>query len=154
MMGGRENWEKAVRIDKYLVDLYNKIMEIVSDAISFLAVALDENKRDWVIEKTAGLTIISPEVLPYEIGNALIALRKKGRLNEQEIIRAFSVSQEIAVRLVSIKVHEALKTAIRCNVYAYDAYYLQCCIENSIPLISLDGRMCEAAKSLGIKVMV
>jgi predicted nucleic acid-binding protein len=129
-------------------------MEIVSDASAFLAVALNEKNRDWVIEKTAGLSILSPEVLPYEIGNALIALRKKGRLDEQEIIRAFGVSQEIAVRLVPIKVYEALKTALKCNVYAYDAYYLQCCIENSLPLISLDGRMCEAAKSLGIKVVM
>jgi predicted nucleic acid-binding protein len=143
-----------VDIDKSWSDLYNKIMEIVSDASAFLAVALKENNRDWVIEKTAGLTIFSPEVLPYEIGNALIALRKKGRLSEQEIIRAFGVSQEIAVRLVPIKVYEALKTAIRCNIYAYDAYYLQCCIENSLPLISLDGRMCEAAKCLGIKVVM
>jgi predicted nucleic acid-binding protein len=129
-------------------------MEIVSDASAVLAVVLNENNRDWVIEKTAGLSILSPEVLPYEIGNALIELRKKGRLSEQDIIRAFGVSQEIAVRIVQIKVYEALKTAIRCNIYAYDAYYLQCCIENSLPLISLDGRMCEAAKSLGIKVVV
>ena len=143
-----------MHIDKSSDDLYNKIMEIVSDASAFLAVALNENDRDWVIEKTSGLNILSPEVLPYEIGNALIAMKRKGRLNEQEIIRAFGISQKIAVKLVPIKVYEAIKTAIRCNVYAYDAYYLQCCVENSLPLISLDDRMCEAARSLGIKVVV
>jgi predicted nucleic acid-binding protein len=44
--------------------------------------------------------------------------------------------------------------AIRFNIYAYDAYYLQCCIENRLPLISLDNRMCDVARSLGIKVVV
>jgi predicted nucleic acid-binding protein len=129
-------------------------MDIVSDASAFLAVALNEDNRDWVIKKTSGLNLLSPEVLPYEIGNALIAMKKKGRLNEQAIMRAFGISQQITVRLVPIKVNEAIKTAIRCNIYAYDAYYLQCCVENSLPLISLDDRMCEAARSLGIKVVV
>jgi len=128
-------------------------MEIVSDASAFLAVALNEVDRDWVIEKTSGCSIISPEVLPYEIGNALIAVRRKGRLNDREILRAFDISQRIAVRLVPVKVRDAMKIAIRFNIYAYDAYYLQCCIENRLPLISLDDRMCDVARSLEIKVV-
>jgi predicted nucleic acid-binding protein len=128
-------------------------MEIVSDASAFLAVALNEVERDWVIERTSGSTIVSPEVLPYEIGNALIAMRKKGRLNTREILRAFDITQRIAVRLLPIKIHDALRMAIRFNIYAYDAYYLQCCTENGLPLISLDDRMCEIARSIGIKVM-
>jgi len=35
--------------------LYKCIMEIVSDASAFLAVALNEVDRDWVIEKTSAL---------------------------------------------------------------------------------------------------
>ncbi len=128
-------------------------MEIVSDASAFLAVALNEIDREWVIEKTSGYSIVSPEVLPYEIGNALIAMRRKGRLNDREILRAFNISQRIAVRLVPVEIPAAIKIAIRFNIYAYDAYYLQCCIENRLPLISLDGSMCGVAESLGIKVV-
>ena len=127
-------------------------MEIVSDASAFLAVALNEIDRDWVIEKTSALSIISPEVLPYKIGNALITVRRKGRLSDREVLRAFDISQKIAVRCAG-KVHDAMKMAIRFNIYAYDAYYLQCCIENRLPLISLDDRMCDVARSLGIKVV-
>ena len=43
--------------------------------------------------------------------------------------------------------------AILFNIYAYDAYYLQCCIENKSSLISLDNRMCDIAGNLGIKVV-
>ena len=128
-------------------------MEIVSDASAFLAVALNEIDRDWVIEKTSGFSIVSPEVLPYEIGNALITVRRKGRLSDREVLRAFDSSQKIAVRLVPVRVHDAMKMAIRFNIYAYDAYYLQCCIENRLSLISLDDRMCDVARSLGIKVV-
>jgi predicted nucleic acid-binding protein len=128
-------------------------MEIVSDASAVLAVALNERDREWVIEKTSGYSIVSPEVLPYEIGNALIAVRRKGYLNDKEILQAFSILQRIAVRLVPVEIHTAMKIAMRFNIYAYDAYYLQCCIENKLPLISLDDRMCDVAKSLTIKVV-
>lgn len=128
-------------------------MEIVADASAFLAVVLNESDRDWIIHKTTGQGIISPEILPYEIGNALIAVKRKGRLNDREILRAFGLSQRIAVRLVSVKIHDAMKIALRFNIYAYDAYYLQCCIENKLPLISLDDRMCDIAGNLEIKVV-
>jgi predicted nucleic acid-binding protein len=128
-------------------------MEIVSDASAFLAVALNEIDREWVIEKTSGYSIVSPEILPYEIGNALIAMKRKGRLNDREIFRAFNISQRIAVRLVPVEIHAAIKIALRFSIYAYDAYYLQCCIENRLPLISLDSHMCGVAESLEIKVV-
>ena len=128
-------------------------MEIVADASAFLAVVLNESDRDWVIHKTTGRGIISPEILPYELDNALIAVKRKGRLNDREILRALDLLQRIAVRLVSVKIHDAIKIALRFNIYAYDAYYLQCCIENKLPLISLDDRMCDIAGSLRIKVV-
>jgi predicted nucleic acid-binding protein len=128
-------------------------MEIIADASAFLAVVLDETDRKWVIEKTSGLALISPEVLPYEIANALSAMKKKGRLTEREALKAFNMSQSIPVRLVPIKIHDALKVAIKFNIYAYDAFYMQCCLEMKLPLISLDNRMCEVAKSLSIKVV-
>lgn len=128
-------------------------MEIVADASAFLAVVLDESDRDWIINKTLEGRIISPEILPYEIGNALIAVRKKGRLNDREVIKAYDISQRIAVRLVPVTIRDALKIAARFNVDAYDAYYLQCCIENKLPLISIDGRMRDVARNLNIKVV-
>ncbi len=128
-------------------------MEIVADASAFLAVVLNEDNRDWIIQRTAGKSIVSPEILPYEIGNALIAVKRKGRLDDREILRAFDLSQQIAVRLTSVKIHDSLKIALRFNIYAYDAYYLQCCIENKLSLISLDDRMCDIAENLGIKVV-
>lgn len=128
-------------------------MDIVSDASAFLAVVLDEESREWVIERTFDCTVISPEVLPYEIANALIAVKRKGRLTDREILKAFDISQRIPVRLVSVRVRDALRIAVRHGIHAYDAFYLQCCVETKLPLISLDNRMCEVAKSLSIKVV-
>lgn len=91
--------------------------------------------------------------MPYEIGNALIAVRKKGSLNDREVLKAYDISQRIAVNLVSVKILDAIKIALRFSMYAYDAYFLQCCVENKLPLVSLDDRMCVAARNLSIKVV-
>lgn len=136
-----------------LMSCTTKYMEIVSDASAFLSVVLNESDRKWVIDKTSGFALISPEILPYEIANALTAMKKKGRLTERETLRAFNISQRIPVRLVPVRIYDALKVAIKFNIYAYDAYYMQCCLEANLPLISLDNRMCEVAKSLSIKVV-
>jgi predicted nucleic acid-binding protein len=82
--------------------------------------------------------IVSPEILPYEIANALTAVKRKGRLNDREVLKAFELSQRIPVKQ---------------GIHAYDAFYLQCCLETKLPLISLDNRMCEVAKILAIKVV-
>ena len=128
-------------------------MEMVADASAFLAVILNEADRTWVIERTFGCAIVSPEVLPYEIGNALIAVRRKGRMTDGEVLKAFDASQRIAVRLMPVKIYDAMKLATSFKIYAYDAFYIQCCIEARLPLISLDIRMRDVAKKLGIKVV-
>lgn len=83
----------------------------------------------------------------------MIAVRKKGSLNNREVLKAYDISQRIAVNLVPVKILDAIKIALRFSMYAYDAYYLQCCVENKLPLISLDDRMCVAARNLSIKVV-
>jgi len=128
-------------------------MDVVSDASAFLAVVLDETSRDWVVGRTSDCSIVSPEVLPYEIANALITVKRKGRLTEREVVRAFDISRRIPVRLVPVRIGDALRIALKHGIHAYDAFYLQCCIETKLPLISLDNRMCDVAGSLSIKVV-
>lgn len=128
-------------------------MEIVTDASVFLAVVFNEPDREWILNKTIGAKLAAPEILPYEIGNAMMSMVKRRRITGQEAIAACEISQRIAVKLRQVRIHEAMKIAIRFNIYAYDAYYLQCCVESGAPLITLDGRMSAAAKNLHISVV-
>ena len=101
-----------------MIELYCCILNIVANASTFLAVILNESDRDWIISKTAECKIVSPEILPYEIGKALIAVRKKGRRNDREVLRAYDIAERITVRLVPVKIYDAMKIAIRFNIYA------------------------------------
>ncbi|MDT8376149.1 MAG: type II toxin-antitoxin system VapC family toxin [Mariprofundaceae bacterium] len=128
-------------------------MNIVSDTNIFLAVILDEPEKNNIIQLTSKANAISPEVLPYEVGNALSAMVKRNKLTKDEALLAFEGIKSIPVRLVSIDIRQALKLALAYNIYAYDAYFLQCAKQLSCPLITLDKRMKQVAYDLNIEVV-
>ncbi len=128
-------------------------MSIISDTNIFLTVALDEPEKGRIIQLTSGLDAIAPEILPYEIGNALSAMIKRKQITHDEALFAQKAASLIPVRLVSVDIQQALKIAIKFNIYAYDAYFLQCARAMSHPLITLDKRMKQVATKLNIEIL-
>lgn len=128
-------------------------MNIISDTNIFLAVVLGEPEKENIIQLTAKANVISPEILPYEVGNALSAMVKRKKLTKGEALAAFEGASSIPVRLVPVDIKQAVKLAFDYNIYAYDAYFLQCAKQLSYPLITLDKRMKQVAYDLKIEVM-
>ncbi len=129
-------------------------MEVVTDASALLAVVLDEPERRSIIDATEGATLISPLALPYEIGNALIAMRKRRKIEEEAILPAWRATQQIPVQLVPVEMEPALALALAYGIYAYDAYYLHCSLSHRRPLLTLDRKMREVAQELDIRLLV
>jgi predicted nucleic acid-binding protein len=128
-------------------------MEIVADTNTFLAVALDEPERAGIVRLTTGHDLVAPEVLPFEVGNALTALMKKGVLLAGEVGAVWDVVQAIPVDLRAVDVKEALGIAVRFGIYAYDAYFLECAVGLRLPLLTLDKGMKSVARELAIEVL-
>jgi predicted nucleic acid-binding protein len=128
-------------------------MNVVTDTNVFLAVALDEPEKEEIVRVTAGVDVVAPEILPYEVGNALSALVKRKALTPEEAFVALEITQAIPVRLIGVDILQALKVAADFNIYAYDAYFIQCARFLSCPIISLDRRMKQVAAELGIGVL-
>ncbi|SLM32715.1 Putative nucleic acid-binding protein, contains PIN domain [Desulfamplus magnetovallimortis] len=128
-------------------------MNIIADTNIFLAVALYEAEREQIIKLTIGHELIAPEILPFEIGNALSAMLKKHRITPDELIDTWDATQKIPVDLRSVDIREALAIASKFNIYAYDAYFLTCAISLRSPLMTLDRRMNEVGKLLGVHIM-
>ena len=129
-------------------------MNLVADTNIFLAVVLNEPERAHIIEVTSDAVLGAPEILPYEIGNALSAMIKRRQISKAEALVAEKAANLIPpVRLVSIDIQKALELAIEHNIYAYDAYFLICAKSLSQPLMSLDKRMKQIARNLGINIV-
>jgi len=128
-------------------------MRIIADTNIFLAVALNEPEKKEIIRLSAGYELIAPEILFFEIGNALSAMVKRGRLNAEEGMMAYDDIQKIPVGLLNIDIRSALRLAALHNIFAYDAYFLECAAAYRCPLLTLDVAMQRVAKDLNIQLL-
>ncbi len=128
-------------------------MKIIADTNTFIAVALNEPEKGKIIGLTEGHDLISPDVLPFEIGNALMAMMKKNSLKKEEVESAWNVVQQIQVDLRHTNIKYALSIAIKYNLYAYDAYFLECAANLRSPLLTLDLGMQKVAREMGITIL-
>jgi predicted nucleic acid-binding protein len=128
-------------------------MKIVADTNTFLAVALDEPEKAEIVQVTTGHDLVAPEVLPFEIGNALTAMLKKGAILPEDVPAAWDAVQAIPVELRGLDIPAALALAVRFGVYAYDAYFLECALSLRLPLLTLDRGMKHIARELSIPIV-
>jgi predicted nucleic acid-binding protein len=128
-------------------------MKIIADTNTFIAVALNEPEKELIIQLTESCDLVAPEVLPFEIGNALTAMMKKSVLQADEVDSSWEIIQHIPVDLRHIDIKSALRIATRFNMYAYDAYFLECADSLRSPLITLDNGMKRIAKEMGISIL-
>ena len=129
-------------------------MKIVADTSTFLAVALEESEKSWLIEVTEGQKLVAPPILPYEIANALSSLVRRKVLERSQVAAVWDVATDIPVKLEPIDICSALLLAAEYGIYAYDAFFLQCSIMTGFPLLTLDKGMKFVAEKLRIELMV
>jgi len=128
-------------------------MKIVVDTSVVIAVIADEPEKTALIELTKGAVIVAPPSIKWEIGNAFSAMLKRSRVNLEQVIEAIDIYQSISLEIVDIDLKDAVRLAGKYNIYAYDAYILQCAIEHDLPLISLDRNLIDIAKRENIQVI-
>ena len=128
-------------------------MKIVADTNIFLAVVMDEPERDRIVELTGGNELLAPDVLPFEIGNALTAMVKRRTLSPEKVLPAWNAVQAIPVELRRIEISVALELACRANIYAYDAYFIECALHARAPLLTLDKKLQAVAEGAGVTIL-
>jgi len=127
-------------------------MDILLDASAIMAVILNEPNKDTVINQTKNAMLVSPEVISFEIGNALISLFKRHKLTEEKLLEAYKNYATIPIRNIKVDIEKALKIACKYKIYAYDAYYLEIAYRLKIPLITFDATMKKVGLDLKLNI--
>lgn len=135
------------------VQLLHYCMVITIDTSALLAVLLNEPHKPAIIEVTKGHQLQAPSSLDAEIGNALSALFKRSRLSPDQARQVLSQFYTIPIRRSKLRLSEAAELAFQYNIYAYDAYVLDCAIQYRTPLLSLDHQMKTIAKKINISIL-
>jgi predicted nucleic acid-binding protein len=128
-------------------------MDIVIDTSAIIATLVGEPEKGGIVEMTSGHSLVGPESIRWEIGNAFSAMLKQGRLSLTQGLRGLEIFQAIPLRYVPVNFPNALTIANKTNMYAYDAYFLDCALRHALPLLTLDRPLKRAAKKLNIDVL-
>ena len=128
-------------------------MEIVIDTSALIAVLVAEPERDAIVSATTGHTLVGPGSIPWEVGNAFTAMIKRRRIEAADAQRGLEIFLSIPLRYVDVDLVNAVSIAAEVNVYAYDAYFLECAVRCGAPLLTLDRSLRRAADSMGLRLV-
>lgn len=128
-------------------------MDIVIDASAILAVIVGEPERNRVVDLTTGHRLVGPGSIPWEIGNAFSAMLKQRRLDMEEARRGLEIFQSIPIRHLAVDMENAVAIAHAHDMYAYDAFFLDCARRHAAPLLTLDRPLKRVAGKMGIQIL-
>ena len=128
-------------------------MRIVVDTSVIIAVIAGEPEKAKLITLTDGAELLAPESLHWELGNALAAQLRRGRLEADQVPVLLRAYRQIPIQFVEVSIEAALEVATDLGIYAYDAYMVACATKYRCPLLTLDRALMRAAEQGGVKVM-
>jgi predicted nucleic acid-binding protein len=128
-------------------------MNITIDTSAIIAVIGNEASKQKIIALTMGCSLIAPSSVHWEIGNAFSSMFKSKRLSIKLAKQALSAYGEIPIKFIDVSLNKTLEISHSQNIYAYDAYLVQCAQQTSTPLLTLDNGLRSVAAQVGVHVL-
>jgi len=128
-------------------------MSIVVDTSIIISVITNEKSKSKLVKITQGEDLVAPSSLHWEIGNAFSSMFKRKIITLKMAEKALDYYSLIPLRLVEVNLFKALELSNKYNIYAYDAYFLECARNYSSPLLTLDKKLFEVAKIVNLNVI-
>jgi predicted nucleic acid-binding protein len=95
-----------------------------------------------------------PGIWPHEVLNGLGKGVTRGRVERQKAFLFWQEIRELPIHIVDIPVNEELlELALQHNLAVYDASYLSLMQARRLPLATVDGKLQQAALSVGMQVI-
>ena len=128
-------------------------MSLIIDTSVVISVITEEKHKPRLVNLTWGQELISPVSLHWEIGNAITAMFKRKRITISQAKKAIEAYNSIPLKLIEPDLVSSIQIAEKLNIYAYDAYFLDCAKNLNLPILSLDQGLLNAAKEINIKII-
>ena len=128
-------------------------MYITIDTSALIAVIGNEDTKQKIIEKTIGCSLCAPKSVHWEIGNAFSAMFKRRSSDIELAKQALTAYREIPIKFMDVPLEKTLEISHAQNIYAYDAYLIQCAQQTSTSLLTLDRGLKAIAANMGINIL-
>jgi predicted nucleic acid-binding protein len=129
------------------------MMYITIDTSAIIAVIGNETPKQQIIAMTSGYSLFAPTSVHWEIGNAFSSMFKSRRLSIGLAKQALAAYREIPIKFIDVPLEKTLELSHSQNIYAYDAYLVQCAQQTSTPLLTLDNGLRSVAEQVGVHVL-
>jgi len=128
-------------------------MYITIDTSALIAVIGNEDSKQAIIEITTGCSLYAPASIHWEIGNSFSAMFKRKHSSIELAQQALTAYREIPIKFIDVSLDQALDISHSLNIYAYDVYLIQCALQTSTPLLTLDNGLITAAHKMGVQTL-
>jgi len=111
---------------------------------------------DAVLEHLETGEALVPGIWPLEVGNALLAAERRGRLSKADSSRFIALLGQLPIIIERDSPErmfgEITDLARAHSLSTYDASYLDLAMRNGFPLATQDSRLLHAAKQCGVEI--
>lgn len=129
-------------------------MPVVLDNSIFLAWCMgdeDEPTASGAMQRIQEEGGVAPRIWWYELRNALLVNERRSRISPQQVRDTLADSLELGIEIEDQHDESlVLELARRFGLTVYDAAYLEVALRRSLSLATLDRRLREAAKAIGV----
>lgn len=128
-------------------------MYVTIDTSALIAVIGNEKSKEKIIDLTVGCSLYAPSSVHWEIGNAFSAMFKRRSSSLDHVLNALEAYQEIPIRFIDVPLEQSIELSHRLNIYAYDAYLIQCALQTNTSLLTLDNSLIISARQSGVNCL-
>jgi predicted nucleic acid-binding protein len=131
----------------------------VAIAIAWVVFSQSSGESDHLLEEVKrGTSFVVPVLWMFEVANALLALRRRQRIQRDEYNQALLDLRD-SLPLVDdegpVRALDAIsKLAEKHDLSVYDAVYLELALRRALPLASRDAALNKAAKRAGVQTLL
>ncbi len=130
------------------------VKPIVVDCSVFLAWCLGDEEEPMAVDamrQVAANGGVAPRIWWYELRNALLMNERRDRISPQQVADTLADSGALGIEMDDGHDESStLELARRFRLTVYDAAYLEVALRRSLPLATLDQRLCRVALEIGV----
>ena len=132
---------------------------IVVDASVALAWCLADEQDDVADAALARVELegaLAPAHWPLEVANGLWSAERRGRLTEEDVLKAMRLLVALDIDIVPVELSTAggvIETARERGLSVYDACYVDLARVRGVDLATIDGDLAKAGANAGVVVV-
>lgn len=130
---------------------------IVIDCSYALAMVMPDQQRPAGMGQVAQTRMLVPSIWPYEVANAFRSAVRRGRIGAQEMLAIVARIEALQIEpsgTFDATVRQRYIAALSHDLTAYDAAYIDLATQRRCALATLDARLAQAARNVGLDVVL